>query len=409
MDLESYREVLGDDPKVARCLRLLARDPRREPEITRRLLAEVRRRGMDPADLPVFPPRRPEELAGDVQIGLEVQTGVPVGLRLDKPTHILIRGQSGTGKTTFERRILAGLAEGSACTCRVLDVLGTFADFPTRYPGWVRLEEPLENVFLPPEQVQSRVWLGAVLETMGSELGLMLGARATVQRILSQELAEAFAGGAAPAIADVRDHLRSLVLRRRLNQTDAGYIQRSLPRFDALIAELPRTPGIREGILGALQDVSIVFDMSRMTVPTRNFLAQVLILRDYFVLLADPERRQRPVYWVVDEAAALFSSRYDRLYEEVTRPLDTVVRQARNVGLYIIAGTQEPSAIGHAFKANAQTHAVFRLSDGADLAEVCQALSFGPRERQAIGDLEVGEAVVRFGDRGVTAKVRMPL
>lgn len=79
--------------------------------------------------------------------------------------------------------------------------------------------------------------------------------------------------------------------------------------------------------------------------------------------------------------------------------METCLRQIREFGEAVIVIDQEPSKLSNSIRANTNTKICFNLGNGEDLAVMAGDLGMAEQDREAIGRLEVGQAVVTVKER----------
>ena len=79
--------------------------------------------------------------------------------------------------------------------------------------------------------------------------------------------------------------------------------------------------------------------------------------------------------------------------------METCLRQIREFGEAVIVIDQEPSKLSNSIKANTNTKICFNLGNGDDIEDVVRCMGIEDEDRDAIGRLRVGEALVAVKGR----------
>jgi hypothetical protein len=399
------------------------RDTRQDLEQTIRLL-DLQRNGTGPSSgPPPLPPPEPGVLAGWLRLGDVVypnRNPTPFGLNQGELIqHVGIFGRSGAGKTNTVLCLIRSLLER--------DVPFLIFDWKRNYRDllaapWVpqgkvaaitagRNLAPLQlNPLRPPPGTGARTWLKKVIEIMAHAYFLGEGVMYLLQQAIDAcyRRSGVYEGGDQyPTFHDVHAHLKS----KRVTGREANWMASTLrtlgaltfgPMADTVCAKNPTD--IRE-----LLQQNVVLELDTLTDTDKIFLVESLLLHIHHLRLTESGRETLKHVMIVEEAHHVFLRSKQDLSggEPIT---DVILREIRELGEAVVLVDQHPSQIAITALGNTYCTIAMNLKHRADVNTVSDACLLELDQKDLLGRLPVGQAVVKLQDRWATPfSVTFPL
>ncbi|MEW6664163.1 MAG: hypothetical protein AB1512_02935 [Thermodesulfobacteriota bacterium] len=308
--------------------------------------------------------------------------------------NIAVLGPANAGKTNALLKLGHGYITSGIAKVKTMDSLGNFTRLSDCCRNTVSLEVPALNIMASPGIPVQR-WINVLLDLIAFHSATLSGGRNFMNRTHS-ELGRMFEGSSEfLCLGDLTAYMGWLLEKRKLNQTDRQYCERIVGKLVSWEAELGDAFFCQRGVLETVEECNQVIVLRGLSDELQRFCSGVLILRDFLERLFNPEKRARPLVYMIDEARDIFPQGDERAGPRST--ILSVLTQVRNAGIYWVVATQEPSKLAHVCLSNSQTKIVFGITEGLDLAVVQQSLRLNPEQVREIARFgESGLAVVKF-------------
>lgn len=421
--LERLRPSLGERTDLLWGM-VLSGDRRSKEELERDVLVlDLARNNTTPGSgPPPLPPPKPGVLDGWLRLGsVSYPSAPPSPFGLEKGEliqHVGIFGRSGAGKTNTILGILRGLIERKT-PFMVFDWKRNFRDILVA--PWVPEGEvvaltagrdiaPLHlNPLRPPPDTDPKVWLKKLIEVLAHAYFLGEG----VMFLLQEALDEAYrrfgvyeGSGRYPTFRDVHTILRT----RKTMGREANWMASTLratgsltfgPADETFCSSKPTD-------IKTLLRHNVILELDALSDADKVFLVESLLLYIHHLRLAEPERETLKHVLLVEEAHHVFL----RSKQELTggEPItDVILREIRELGEAVILVDQQPSQIAITALGNTYCTIAMNLKHRADVTTVGDACLLELSQREHLGRLPVGCAVVKLQDRWVAPfMVRFP-
>ena len=337
-------------------------------------------------------PPAPDQCAGEFSLGqvmyddkeLEREFGLS---REDFTKHILVCGESGSGKTTFIRHMLKQLI-GKVPFC--------VFDFKRDYRGLaqhpevevIRWEQLSFNPLRPPGPLIE--WLQNFSDALSQDSALMIGSRGFLLEQLVSVVRQ-FKDGL-PSLRDLLTLLNTLKISGFYRE--ASYLSVVKNRLRTLWIQLPQTVGCREGFpLESLLGKNVILELDGLGIEAQNFLVTTILSWVYLYRMARHQRGKLRHVLVLDEAKRIFDRNKELRPAEGVPQIDILTSRVREFGEALLVSDQEPVALTNSIKANSYTKVCLRLGNGRDIEDFARAMSLNRRD--FISKLKTGQAIVR--------------
>ena len=411
--LERLRPTLGGRADTLWALYLSSdRDGREELEQHIRLLDLKHNRTGPSAGPPPLPPPEPFLLDGWLRLGEVVypsRVPTPFGLQAGEIIqHVAIFGRSGAGKTNTVLCLLRGLME-KKLPFLIFDWKRNYRDILAA--DWVAEGEvsaltvgrdlaPLRlNPLRPPPGTEPRTWLKKLIEIIAHAYFLGEGVMYILQEAIDTCYRQAgvYDGGAAyPTFHDVHAYLRA----RRVNGREANWMASTLRAVGSLTyGPMGETVCARESTdLGDLLKRKVILELDALTDADKVFIVEAMLLFIHHLRLADGEREKLKHVILVEEAHHVFLKAKQEASggEPIT---DVILREIRELGEAVVLVDQHPSQIAITALGNTYCTIAMNLKHRADVNTVADACLLEPEQKDHLGRLPVGYAVVKLQDR----------
>jgi len=421
--LERLRPVLGKRTGELWALYLASdRDEQRELETTIRLIdlkANLTGPGRGPPDLP---PPEPGVLDGWLRLG-EVHypsaEPTPFGLQQGEMIqHVGIFGRSGAGKTNTVMVVLKELIRNQT-PFLIFDWKRNYRDLlaaPWVPEGSVtaftagRNVAPLRlNPLRPPPGTEARTWLKKMIEIIAHAYFLGEGVMFLLQEAIDAcyKAAGVYDGGDTyPTFRDVHAYLKN----RKTTGREANWMASTLRTTASLTFGLMAETVCSESgdDIGKLLEGNVILELDALTDSDKVLLVESLLLYIHHLRLAEPGREKLKHVLVIEEAHHIFLKSKQELGggEPIT---EVILREIRELGEAVVLIDQHPSQIAITALGNTFCTIAMNLKHRADVTTISDACLLEPDEKDHLGRLPVGHAIVKLQDRWVSPfHVRFP-
>lgn len=422
--LQRLRPHLGSKADTLWALYLsLDRVGRQEIEQTVRLLDLKRNRTTPGAGPPPLPPPEAGVLAGWLRLGDAVYPGRPPASFGLEPgeliQHVGIFGRSGAGKTNTVLCLLRGLLD-KGVPFLIFDWKRNYRDLlavPWVPEGRVvvltagRDLAPLRlNPLRPPPGTDPRTWLKKLIEIIAHAYFLGEGVMYLLQEAIDAAYREAgvYTGsGRYPTFHDVHARLRA----RKVTGREANWMASTLRTLGALtFGPMAETACAAEPAdVTELLGRNVILELDALTDSDKVLVVESLLLYIHHLRLAQPERERLKHVILVEEAHHVFLRSKQELAggEPVT---DIILREIRELGEAVVLVDQHPSQIAITALGNTYCTIAMNLKHRSDVNTVADSCLLEPDQKEHLGRLAVGQAVVKLQDRWPAPfQVRFPL
>lgn len=323
--------------------------------------------------------------------------------------HMGVFGRSGSGKSTLALSILTKLIDRqipfvafdhkrSARALKAMELpvhvvaLGRHIDAAMHF-----------NPLVPFPGVPADAHIGQLVELLCQ----IFFAGEGVQSLLVRSVTECWReqpNRGPPTLLEVRVHVESMLVTQR----EALWKQSAMRMLRAVTTgQMGRVFNTRRDA-NALQELlehHTILELDGLTANDSALLTAHILRFLTHALLAGAKREQLQLVSLIEEAHHLLGKR-DNVRES---PLETVLREAREIGLGCIIVDQTIGAISPVALANLFTTVVLNCKHRADSNAAAAALLLKDEQKPLLGMLSVGEAVVRLADRWPHAvRIRIP-
>jgi hypothetical protein len=411
--IERLRPSLGQDSDRIWALYLASeKEEQRELETTLRLLDLSRNRTAPGTGPPSLPPPEPGVLDGWLRLGdVRYPSIEPAPFGLDRSEliqHVGIFGRSGAGKTNTVMVLLQRFLE-HRIPFLIFDWKRNYRDLLAA--PWVpngsvaaftagRDLAPIRlNPLRPPPGTEPRTWLKKLIEIMAHAYFLGEGVMYLLQEAIDScyEQAGVYKGSQIfPTFHDVYRQLRA----RKATGREANWMASTLRTLSVLtFGPMAETVGAADSIdIGALLKMPAIIELDALSDSDKVFLVESLLLYIHHLRLQEPEREVLKHVLVVEEAHHVFlrSKQEVSSGEAIT---DVILREIRELGEGVVLVDQHPSQIAITALGNTFCTIAMNLKHRSDVTTVGDACLLEPEQKDHLGRLPVGHAVVKLQDR----------
>jgi len=357
----------------------------------------------------LLPPTE-KEAAGGYPLGLVQYAGKSLcefGLREEEwIQHVAVLGRSGAGKTNVGFVLLRELRRKGKPflvfdwkrNYRDLLSLPEFADIEIYTIG--RDVAPLRfNPLIPPAGTNPKTWLKKLNEVIAHSYCLGNGVLFLLQQTVDAVYKEAgvYDGTVQtwPTFKDVLRKARDMDVRGR----EAGWLSSTLRALSAMcfgeMDSLLNTNNNRS--LTHIVESRVVLELDALTQSDKVFFVQALLLWLHHTRMAQPKRESFKHAVLIEEAHHVLSDERRSLIGGQS-VMEIIFREVREFGEALVLLDQHPSKISLPALGNTYCTICMNLKHRTDINAMAQCLLLD-KEKDLLGSLEVGEAVVKLQGR----------
>jgi hypothetical protein len=364
----------------------------------------------DSSTTDLVPPSR--ELAhGDYPIGTVAYAKKPLyefGIREKECIqHLACFGRTGAGKTNMGF-ILFSQFHKKGKPVLVFDWKRNYRDL-LALPGFQDLEvytigqglAPLSfNPLIPPPGTQPKTWLKKIIQVIAHAYMLGNGVLYMLQQALDAVYEEhGVYTGQVKTFPTFRDVLAK-VQDREAHGREAGWLSSTLRALASLCFGDMDTL-VNEGnnrMLDHILEKSVILELDALTQSDKVFFLQALLLWIHHRRMAEGERETFKHAVFIEEAHQVLSNERQSLLGGQS-VMDITFREIREFGECLVLFDQHPSEISLPALGNTYTTISMNLKHAKDVGTMAQAMLLDSEEKDLLGSLKVGEAIVKSQGR----------
>lgn len=357
-------------------------------------------------------PPKAEAAAGEYGLGAVAYNGkalYPFGLRESEMTqHVGVFGRSGAGKTNLGFLIVQRLVEAGKPVLildwkrnyRDLAVLPGFENMAIYTAG--RSAAPFRfNPLIPPPETSPHTWIKKLIAVVAHAYLLGDGVMSLLQEALDATFSDAgvYSGSVErwPTFHDVRDQLRN----RKSTGREAGWMSSALRALGSLcFGEMDALVNYGHDRVEDLLARPVVLELDALTQSDKVFVTQALVLWIHHLRMTEPVRETFKSAIVIEEAHHILADQRHSLVGG-QNVMELAFREIREFGTSMILLDQMPSTIAPSALANTYALVIFSMKHRSDLTAVSQAMLLDDENKAVLGNLQIGEAVVRLQGRSI--------
>ncbi|MCX7012863.1 MAG: DUF87 domain-containing protein [Candidatus Sumerlaeota bacterium] len=332
----------------------------------------------------------------------------PFGLRESEwIQHVGVFGRTGAGKTNLGYLILREIKRHQKPflvfdwkrNYRDLVVLPDFADVEIYTIG--RPIAPLSfNPLIPPEGTPPKTWLKKIIEVIAHAYmlgnGVLYLLQQSVDAVYERFGVYSNAPQRFPTFRDVLDELRNYPGKGR----EAGWLSSALRALSALCFGDMETAVNWESNrhLDQLLERPVVLELDALAQSDKIFFIQALLLWIHHRRMVEGLREQFKHAILIEEAHHVLSGERRSLIGGQS-VMEITFREIREFGESLIILDQHPSQISLPALGNTYATICLNLKHSHDVNAIAQCMLMDTKERDILGALPVGQAVVKLQGR----------
>lgn len=357
----------------------------------------------------LLPPSK-EKAAGEYQIGTVQYAGkdlYPFGLKEGEwIQHVAILGRSGAGKTNVGFLILEQLKKKGKPfllfdwkrNYRDLLALSEFKDVEVYTVG--RNIAPFTfNPLIPPAGTNPKTWLKKLNEVIAHAYCLGNGVLFLLQQAVDAVYEEAgvYDGTVEkwPTFKDVLFKARNMDTRGR----ESGWLSSTLRALSTLcFGDMDKLVNSSNNkTIGHILEQNVILELDALTQSDKTFFIQSVLLYLHHKRMTEERREDFKHTIIIEEAHHILSDERRSLVGGQS-VMDIIFREIREFGESLILLDQHPSKISLYALGNTYCTICMNLKHKTDINAMGQCLLLD-KERDILGTLEVGQAVVKLQGR----------
>ncbi len=363
------------------------------------------------SDGPALVPPPREAAAGEYPISEVVYNGrelYPFGLREDEwLQHVAIFGRSGAGKTNMGFLIIQQLVEKKKPVL-IFDWKRNYRDL-LNLPGFEntavytigRTICPFSfNPLVPPAGTNPKTWLKKLIDVLGHAYLLGDGVAFLMQEAIDgvYERAGVYSGKVEkwPTFRDVLTALK----QRENSGREAGWMSSALRALASLcFGEMDTLVNKGGDNIEKLLTQTVILELEALTQSDKVFFVQTMMLWIHHYRIHQASREIFKHAIVIEEAHHVLSDERRSLAGGQS-VMELTFREIREFGESLIYLDQHPSQISMPALGNTYCTICFNLKHRTDVSAMSQAMLLKDDEKDVLGNLQIGQAVVRLQGRG---------
>jgi len=331
----------------------------------------------------------------------------PFGLRENEwIQHVGVFGRSGAGKTNLGFLIATQLQKQHK-PFLVFDWKRNYRDLLS-LPGFENLRvytvgreiRPFKfNPLIPPDLSDPKSWLKKLIAIIAHAYGLGNGVLFLLQEFIDQvyEQYGVYDGEIKtwPTLRDVYELARNYKAQGR----QAGWLASTLRALSSLcFGQMDELVNQGQDDLEKLFEQPVVLELDALTQADKIFTTEVLLAWLHNKRMIDGKREAFTNAVLIEEAHHILSNERVSLVGGQS-VMDLTFREIREFGVAMIVLDQHPSQISLPALGNTYCTICFNLKHKSDVGAMAQAMLLKDEEKDALGSLPVGQAIVKLQGR----------
>ncbi len=377
---------------------------------------------LDQEEIHLVPPT-PEQVAGPYELGTVQyagKDGSEFGLRENEwIQHLGVFGRSGAGKTNLGFWIFRQLLQHRKPVL-VFDWKRNYRDL-LAFPEFKDVEiytvgrdvAPFSfNPLIPPAGTEPKTWLKQLIEVVAHAYSLGNGVLFLLQEALDGVYEEfgVYSGQVTrwPTFRDVMKKAKAREVRGR----ESAWMSSTLRALSSLCFghtdKVLNSQTNGNNNIPELITKSVILEMDSLGQADKIFLISSLLLFIHHLRMTEGKRELFKHAIIIEEAHHVLSNE-KRSFIGGQSVMEITFREIREFGESILILDQSPSSIAHSALANAYCTICLNLKHQKDVSAMAQSMLLDGDEKDILGSLEVGEAVVKLQGRVAKPfKIRIP-
>ena len=355
----------------------------------------------------LLPPPAKEAVQGRFTIGTAVyheRELYPVALS-DRAlmSHIGVFGRTGTGKTNFCLALLRQLNENGIPFLifdwkrNYRDLLADAQDLRVYTVG--RSVVPFSfQPLIPPPGTTPTIWLKLLIDVIASAYYVGEGVKYLLLKAIDAVYRETGVYAGTPKVwPSFRDVLAWLEAHKPGNARESQWMISTLRTVESLcygemgrVINRPQQTAIME-----LLQRNVVLELDALTATDKTFLTEALLLWIHHFRMQEGGRETLKHVIVIEEAHHLLKES-ESMAESI---MEVTLREIRELGQAIVLIDQTPSQIAPTALANTATKVFLNLPHRTDINTAAAALLLTNEQKDYLGQLPVGTAIVKLQDK----------
>jgi DNA helicase HerA-like ATPase len=364
---------------------------------------------LDQENIVLLPPDQ-TAAAGKYPLGQVIYNNQPLypfGLRENEwIQHVGVFGRSGAGKTNLGFLIVQRLQENHK-PFLVFDWKRNYRDL-LLLPGFDNLAvytvgrdiAPLQfNPLIPPDLTDPKSWLKKLIAIIAHAYGLGNGVLYLLQEFIDQvyEQAGVYDGRIEkwPTLAEVYEVAKNYDARGR----QAGWLASTLRALASLcFGQMDKLVNHGQDDLEELFRQPVVLELDALSQADKVFTTEILLAWLHARRMIDGKRESFSSAVIIEEAHHILSNERFSLVGGQS-VMDITFREIREFGVAMIVLDQHPSQISLPALGNTYCTICFNLKHKTDVNAMAQAMLLKDDEKDSLGSLPVGQAIVKLQGR----------
>jgi len=377
-------------------------------EYLKLLSASVISEGLEKDEIFLFPPSR-EIASGSYYLGDVLYNKKPLypfGLREKEwIQHMGIFGRSGAGKTNLGFSIVAELVKKNK-PFMVFDWKRNYRDLLS-IPAFQNMLvftvgrniAPLRfNPLIPPQGTDPRTWLKKIIEVIAHSYFLGEGVMYLLQKAINSVYRKFGIYDGSNNYPTFRDVLKWFE-KYHAKGREANWLSSTLRAISTIcFGEMNRLTNTGNQNIEQLLNKRVILELDALTQSDKIFFIEALLLWIHHYRLREKERESFKHAVIIEEAHHILSGEKAILTggESV---METTFREIREFGESLVILDQHPCQISLPALGNTYTTIVMNQKHKKDVSAVAACMMLEDSEKDYLGNLEVGEAIVRLQGR----------
>jgi hypothetical protein len=354
------------------------------------------------ANNPFYPFPKPEEVYGQLRLGLTIPDGYPFGLiPLSLTRNVLILGNVGTGKTTTIFKIIKELYDLgypvlviSVSKKDMRNIIRICPDFQV-----IRAFDFRMNLLENEEWSNTLKIVSDFADIYCFQSELMQRSKSYILNEVSS-LYDDFGKDAktiGPNLEDILDMFieRSFAPGYKRDDFVLRNIQR-LKMFLYLSQEIFRCS--RGFSIEKMLEYPVVLELDDLNPLIMNMILLAVFTKILSYRVEKGIKGKLLHCVVIDECQRVFYEPHRRNNDISMTPLDQLIKDSRELGEGIIAADQQITRISETFKSCSNTKIAFNVS-GENIEDIRKLFGLDKDQTQVLRELPIGTAIVKMGER----------